>query len=155
MKKYLIVIGAIFIVFLMVSNATAVQQINSEPIKNVIDKKQQITLLEEKLEFYIEKLDLFTSDVQPKGLIDIILAIIQAIVDFLTNIIYKIIDFINQLQNLLSVLINAIKALINKIIEFIEWLQDLFNPESNTVIKWTTEIKTIILNQIKVNKNIS
>ncbi|PNX49106.1 MAG: hypothetical protein BV457_02395 [Thermoplasmata archaeon M9B1D] len=135
MKKYLIVIGAIFIVFLMVSNATAVQQINSEPIKNVIDKKQQITLLEEKLEFYIEKLDLFTSDVQPKGLIDIILAIIQAIVDFLTNIIYKIIDFINQLQNLLSVLINAIKALINKIIEFIEWLQDLFNPESNTVIK--------------------
>ena len=135
MKKYLIVIGVIFIVFLMVSNATAVQQINSEPIKNVIDKKQQITLLEEELEFYIEKLDFFTSDVQPKGLIDIILAIIQAIVDFLTNIIYKIIDFINQLQNLLSVLINAIKALINKIIEFIEWLQDLFNPESNTTIQ--------------------
>ncbi|PNX50321.1 MAG: hypothetical protein BV456_07100 [Thermoplasmata archaeon M8B2D] len=119
----------------MVSNATAVQQTNSEPIKNVIDKKHQITLLEEKLEFYIEKLDLIISDAEPKGLIDIILAIIQAIVDFLTNIIYKLIDFINQLQNLLSVLINAIKALINKIIEFIEWLQDLFNPESNTAIQ--------------------
>ena len=135
MKKYLIVIGAIFIVFLMVSNATAVQQINSEPIKNVIDKKQQITLLEEKLEFYIEKLDLITSDAEPKGLIDIILAIIQAIVDFLTNIINKLIGFIDQLQSLLSILYNAIKALIDKIIEFVEWLQDIFNPESNTVIQ--------------------
>ena len=135
MKKYLIVIGAIFIVFLMVSNATAVQQINSEPIKNVIDKKQQIILLEEKLEFYIEKLDLIISDVQPKGLIDIILAIIQAIVDFLTNIINKLIGFIDQLQSLLSILYNAIKALIDKIIEFVEWLQDIFNPESNIAIQ--------------------
>ena len=136
MKKFLIVVGAIFIVFLMVSNATAVQQINSKPIiKNVIDNKQQITLLEEKLEFYIEKLDLITSDAEPKGLIDIILAIIQVIVDFLTNIIYKLIGFIDQLQNLLSVLINAINTLFDKIIEFVEWLQDIFNPESNTAIQ--------------------
>lgn len=130
MKKFLIIVGAVFIVFLMVSNATAVQQINSEPIvKNVIEIEQQITLLEEKLEFYIEKLDLIKSNVQPQGLIDIILAIIQAIVDFIKSLIYKLIDFIDQIKGLLTELINAIKALINKIIEFIEWLQDLFNPE--------------------------
>jgi len=136
MKKFLIAGGAIFIIFLLVSNATAVQQINSEPIiKNVIDKKQQITLLEEKLEVYIEKLDLIISNVKPKGLIDIILAIIKAIIDFLINIINKLIDFIDEIKHLLSGLIDAIKALINKIIDFIEWLQDLFNPESNPVIQ--------------------
>lgn len=136
MKKFLIVVGAFFITFLMVSNVTAFQQINSEPIlKNVIDKKQQITALEEKLDVYIEKLDLITSNVQPNGLIDIILWIIRAIVDFLTAIIYKLIGFIDQLQNLLSVLFNAIKTLINKIIDFIEWLQDFFNPEGNPILQ--------------------
>ena len=132
MKKFLIIVGAVFIVFLMVSNATAVQQINIEPIvKNVIEIEQQITLLEEKLEFYIEKLDLIKSNVQPQGLIDIL----KAIVDFIKNLIYKLIDFIDQIKSLLTELINAIKALINKIIEFIEWLQALFNPENNTVIQ--------------------
>jgi phage-related protein len=120
----------------MVSNATAVPQSNSKPImKNISNRKQQISLLEERLEENIEKLNDIISNVQPKGLIDIILAIITAIIDLLTDIIYKLIDFIDQIQYLLSSLINAIQALIDKITEFIEWLQDLFNPESNTVIQ--------------------
>ena len=58
MRKLLIVLGVISVIFLMVSNATAVQQKNSEPImKDIDNNKKQVTLLKEKLEFIIEYLD--------------------------------------------------------------------------------------------------
>ncbi|MCJ7570653.1 MAG: hypothetical protein MUO82_02085 [Candidatus Thermoplasmatota archaeon] len=136
MKKFLIVLGAISIIFLMVSNATAVPQKNSEPImKNITNNKQQVTLLEEKLEFYIEKLSDITPNIQPKGIIGIITDIIEAIIDFLIDLIDSLINFIDAIQSLFSALIYKVKELINRIIEFIEWLGSIFNPESTTTLQ--------------------
>jgi phage-related protein len=119
----------------MVSNSTAVPQINSEPIiKNISDNKQQVALIEEKLEFYIEKLSVINPNIQPKGIFDILLAIITAIINFLISVIDSFINFIQVIWQLLSTLVTKIKNLINLIIEFIEWLIGLFNPRSTEFI---------------------
>jgi hypothetical protein len=127
MKKLFILFGPISLIFLMVSNASAVPQIHSEPImKNINNYEQQVTLLEEKLEFYIEKLGDINLNIQPTGLFDFIIAIIQAIINILIDIINSIAEFIQDVMGLLSALVNAVKHLIDVIIQFIEWLQGLF-----------------------------
>ena len=135
MKKLFIVFGAISVIFLMISNATAVPQIHSEPImKNINNYEQQVILLEEKLEFYIEKLDDINPNIQPTGLFDFIIAIIQAIINILIDIINSIAEFIQDVMVLLSALVNAVKHLIDVIIQFIEWLQGLFELENPDAI---------------------
>jgi len=135
MKKLFIVFGAISVIFLMISNVTAVPQIHSEPImKNINNYEQQVILLEEKLEFYIEKLDDINPNIQPTGLFDFIIAIIQAIINILIDIINSIAEFIQDVMVLLSALVNAVKHLIDVIIQFIEWLQGLFELENPDAI---------------------
>jgi len=134
MKRFLIVFGAIFIIFLMVSNATAVKKINSETImKNINNTKQQISLLEKRLGLNIEKLNNIISNVQTKGLFDNLINLIK----FLINLISLIINFIlaiMQIGQLIINLINLVQRLIDVLNQFIEWLQEIFNPESNLVI---------------------
>ena len=136
MKKLFIVFGDISVIFLIASNATAVPQIHSEPImKNISDNKQQVTLLEERLEFYIEKLDDITFNIQPKGIFDFILAIIEAIINILIDLINSLTEFIQDVMRLLSTLVNAVKHLIDVIIQFIEWLQGLFTSGRTVAIQ--------------------
>ena len=135
MKKILIVLGAIFVIFLMVSNATAVQQIKSEPIiKNVSNYKQQVALLKEKLDFYIKQVGYITCNIQPKGIIDSLIQILLFLIQLITKLI-EIILGIMQLGAIILKLINALKNLITVITQFIEWLQDLFNPGSIATIQ--------------------
>jgi hypothetical protein len=136
MRKLLIVIGAIFLIFLMLSNATAVPQIHSEPImKNVSDNMQQVTLLDEKLEFYIEKLTNVAPNVLPEGILDFILAIIRAILNKIIDLINSLTEFIQDLMQLVSALIDAVKALINVIIQFIELITGPFTTGNATFIQ--------------------
>ena len=135
MKKSIIIFGAVFIIFLMISNATAVPQSYGKSImNNISNANQKILLLEETLESNIEKVNDIIYNVQSKGLFENLLALIQ----FLIDLISKIINFIRavmQIGQLIITLINLVKALINVINQFIEWLQDLFNPEVNLVIQ--------------------
>ena len=126
MKKFFILFGAISFIFLILSNATAVPQLSTEAIIiNVSDYKLQITLIEEKLQSYIEKLSGINPKTQPKG---IILNIIVAIVNFLISVINSLIGFIKEFWNLLKDLVEAIGNLISLINQFIEWLIGLFTP---------------------------
>ena len=135
MKKSIIIFGAIFIIFLMVSNATAVPQSYGKSVMNNIkDSEQKISLLEETLELNIEKVNDLIYNVQSKGLFENLLALIQ----FLIDLIGKIINFIKKVMligQLIITLVNLVKALIDVINQFIEWLQGLINPEANLVIQ--------------------
>ena len=135
MKKFFILFGAIFIMFLLVSNATAVPQSYAEPIMNNIkNSEQRILLLEETLKLNIEKVNDILYNVQSKGLFENLLALIQ----FLIDLIGKIISFIRavmQIGQLIVTLINLVKTLINVINQFIEWIQDILNPEANLLIQ--------------------
>ena len=134
MKKFFIV-GAIFIIFLMVSNATAVPQSYSESIMyNINNNEQMISLLGEALESNIEKVNDIIYNVQSKGLFENLLALIQFLIDLIRSIINFIVA-VMQIGQLIITLINLVKTLISVLNEFILWLQDLFNPEVNLVIK--------------------
>jgi phage-related minor tail protein len=136
MRKLLNAIGAIFLIFLMLSNATAVSQIHSEPVmKNINENIQQVTLLEEKLDFYIEKLSCIAPNILPEGILDFILAIIRAIINKIIDLINSLTEFIQDVMQLVSALIDAIKALINVIIQFIELITGLFTSENTTFIQ--------------------
>ncbi len=136
MKKFLIVIGAILLIFLMVSNATAVPQIHSEPImKNISNVTQQVTLIEEKSEFYIEKLSCFSPNILPEGIFDFILALIRAIINKLIDLINSLTEFFQDLMQLASALIDAVKALINVIVQFIDLIIGFFTSENPAIFQ--------------------
>ena len=101
MKKLFIIFGVISVIFLMVSNVTAVPQINSKPImKNINNYEQQVTLLKEKLEVYIEKLNYITFNVQPTGIFSLIFAIILAIINLIIDYINSLTEFIKDILQL-------------------------------------------------------
>ena len=92
MKKLLIIFGAIFVIFLLISNATAVPQINSEPImKKVSDTKKQIKLLGEKLEVYNGKIG--NINIYPTGIFDFLIAILNFLIDLINSIIDFILEY--------------------------------------------------------------
>ena len=135
MKKSIIIFGAIFIIFLMISNATAVPQSYGKSItSNIKDNEQKILLLEETFELSIEKVNDMIYNVQSKGLFENLLALIQFLIDFISKII-NFIKAVMQIGQLILTLINLVKALVNVINQFIDWLQDLLNPEVNLAIQ--------------------
>jgi len=134
MKNSLIVFVAISIIFLLVSNATAVPQLKSEPIiKNISNYKQQVILLKERLKVYIDKVGDINFNIEPKGLIDTIIDILKFLIDLIYNLIAFIYKFM-QIGALIAALITALTTLINVIMDFIEWFKELFNPVNNTAI---------------------
>lgn len=127
MKKLLIIFGAIFVIFLLISNATAVPQINSEPImKKVSDTKKQIKLLGEKLEVYNGKIGNININIYPTGIFDFLIAILNFLIDLINSIIDFILEFM-ELGALILAFINALRSLINVINQFIDWIQDFFD----------------------------
>lgn len=126
MKKSIIVLAAIAVALLMTSTVTAVPQVHSTPVMKIVnDVEQKKTFFEEKIEGFSEKIAL---DVEPEGIIDTIIAIIQFIIELIMEIIQFIADLM-QLGNLILALIDAINALISIITQFIEWIMGILNPE--------------------------
>lgn len=131
MNRFLIVIGAISVIFLMVSNTTAVTKVNGEPVmKNISNVKQQVTLLEEKSKCYIEKLSFLDSNILPKNIFDFILAILRAIINKTIVFINSLTVFIQDVMQLVSALIGAVKNLINVILQFIDLIIGPFTSGS-------------------------
>ena len=135
MKKSLIVLGAIAVVLLMVSTATAVPQVHSTPLmKTVSEIEQKRAILEGKFGVCTEKLEDISFNVQLGGIIDIIIAIILLLIRLVNSIIQFILN-VMQIGNLILALINAIITLIDVITQFIEWILELFNPEDFTIVQ--------------------
>jgi len=135
MKKSLIVLGAIAVVLLMASTATAVPQVHSTPLmKAVSEIEQKRVVLEGEFGVCTEKLEDISFNVQPEGIIDIIIALIQFLIDLIAGMIQFITNLM-QIGNLILALIAAIEALISIITQFIEWILDLFNPEDFTIVQ--------------------
>ena len=126
MKKSIIVLAAIAVALLMASTVTAVPQVHSTPVMKIVNEvEQKKTFFEEKIEGFSEKIAL---DVEPEGIIDTIIALIQFLIDLILGIIQFITNLM-QLGNLILALINAINALIDIITQFIEWIMGILNPE--------------------------
>ena len=131
MKKSIIGLATIAVALLMISTATAVPQVHSEPAMKIVnDVEQNKTFFEEKIEGFSEKIAL---DVEPGGIIDTIIAIIQFIIELIMGIIQFIADLM-QIGNLILALIDAINALISIITQFIEFIMGILNPEGFALI---------------------
>ena len=128
MKRRLIVLGVVAIALLMVSTATAVPQAHSTSVMNVVnDMEQKKAFIEQNLAIFSEKLADKLVDVEPGGLINILIAIILAIINFVNAIIQFILDLFN-LVGLVEYLIERITYLIGLIMSLIELIIGIFTP---------------------------
>ena len=135
MKINYVIMGAIAIVLLMVSTVTAVPQVHSTPLmKTLSEIEQKRVNLEVEFGACTEKLEDISLNVQPRGIIDTIIAIILFLIQLLNSIIQFILD-IMQIGNLILTLIDAIMTLIDLIIQFIEWVLGLFNHEDFKIVQ--------------------
>jgi hypothetical protein len=149
MKKFIVTAyGAILIGVLMVSSATAVPKVNSDPLmgkineieknKKIIEEninnktldlktRESINLLIKNIKETIHDL---TLDIKSAGLI---LKIIQ----WLISLIQKILTFINDLTKLVQLINNLLTAIVNLynlIIKLIDFIKSIFTP---TILKST------------------
>ena len=130
MKKSLIVLGAIAVVLLMVSTVTAVPQVHSTPMMEIVNEvEQKKTLINGKIGAFSDKIVDKLVNVELGGIIEIIIAILLFLIQLLNSIIQFILT-IMQIGNLILALIDAITTLIDLITQFIEWIQAILNPES-------------------------
>jgi len=146
MKKFIVTTyGAIIMGLLMISSATAVSKVNSDPLMNIIDEleKNQKIIEEsisdktfdlksgESISLLIKKIKGNIYNITPNlgfgGLIDLLIKIIQwiiSVVQDLINLVYKIIDLVE----IIYALVNLIGTLIGLIIELINLIIDIFTP---------------------------
>ena len=133
MNRSLIILGAIFCVFLMVSSATAIPQKQSDCVMNKINILEDMKLL---IENKILDISVILSssfiDFYSTGFIENLINFLIRLIEFILNIVNFIGTIINLGENLLS-FINQIIYIIETIINIINWLLDLINPESFTV----------------------
>ena len=151
MRKIIITTcGAIIIGLLLMSSATAVPTVNSDPLTNIIDDIEKTKIMIEE-NISSKTLDLKTGesidlliksikdtvydinpDVQTKGIIiNLLIMIIQfliSIVQALINLVYKIIDLVE----IINTLVNLIGTLFDLIIELINLIIDIFTPGTLT-----------------------
>ena len=143
MKKiFVTTCGAIIIGLLMISSATAVPKVNSDPLMdkiNEIEKNKKI--IEENI--YNKTLDLKT-----RGSINLLIILIKdtiyditlnlkagliiQIIQWLISLIQKIVDLITGIINLVQLIYNLINLIINLyelIIKLINFIQDILTPK--------------------------
>jgi len=125
MKKLVIGLGAVFISLLMISTVTAVPQAQSKPAMNMIEKIEQKINDTEQLE---DKLS-FDGDIQPTGLIDLIIQLLTAILGIIQDLILFMLNLF-QIVNLIEMIVSAISQLINLVVQFINAIIDLFTPNN-------------------------
>lgn len=147
MKKFIITAcGAIVIGLLIVSSATAVPKVNSDPLMNIIgDIEKNTKIIEESISD--KTLDLKTPEpinllikkikdtiyrITPNlgigDLIDLIIKIIQSLITFIQKLI-QVLTLIFNLVDLIYTLVTIITQLIQIIIALIEFIKNLFNPQ--------------------------
>ena len=130
MKKSLIVLGAIAIVLLMVSTVTAIPQVHSKPMMDIVNEvEKKKILINEKIGFFSDKIADKLLNGQPGGIISWLIELINSLIEFIMNII-NFISSIIQLAELIISLIDLITTLYEIIMQFIEWIRGILNPES-------------------------
>jgi phage-related minor tail protein len=147
MKKFIITTcGAIVIGLLMISSATAVPKVNSDPLMDIVNEiEQNQKIIEENIA--TKTLDLKTSEsinllikkikdtiygtsstLGLGDLIDLIIKIIQWLVTFLQKLI-SFFSLIFNLVELIYTLITIIVNIYNLIMAIIEFINNIINPE--------------------------
>jgi len=146
MKKFVITTcGAIVIGLLMISSATAVPKVNSDPIMNIITEIEKNKIIIEE-ELSSKTLDLntkgsisllvkrikdtvygITSTLKIGDLIDLLIKIIQWLITFIQKLV-NLISLIANLAELIYTLVNIVMTLYNLILEIIDIINGFFNP---------------------------
>ena len=130
MKKSLILLGAIAVILLMVSTVTAVPQVHSTPMMEIVNEvEQKKTLINGKTGAFSDKIVDKLENIEPVGIIKWLIDLIISLIEFIKNII-DLISTVTQLAELIISLINLISTLYEVIMQFIEWIQGILNPES-------------------------
>jgi len=130
MKKSLIVLGAIAIILLMVSTVTAVPQVHSTPMMDIVNEvEQKKTLINGKIETFSDKIVDKLVNIESLGLIRWLINLIISLIELFQNIV-NLISTVIQLAELIVSLIDLITTLYEVIMQFIEWIQAILNPES-------------------------
>jgi hypothetical protein len=144
MKKFIITTcGAIVIGLLMISTATAVPKVNSDPVMNIISEieknkkiieeeisnktldlktRESISLLVKRIKDTIYNV---TSTLKIGDLIDLLIKIIQWLVTFIQKLV-NLINLISSLAELIYNLVNTIVTLYNLILKIIDLIKSLF-----------------------------
>ena len=120
MKRFLIGMGALCIVFLLVSSATAVPQAHSKPLMNKIEKI-------EAAESILDNDNNIIKELGSRGLLDLLIQLITLIIQVIMEII-SIVNSIIAVFNLINGLINALQMLFDLINQLIQLINDIFNP---------------------------
>jgi hypothetical protein len=149
MKKFLVTAcGAILIGLLMVSSATAVPKVNSDPLMNKVNE------IEKSKKIIEENINNKTLDLKTRELINLLIkniketihdltldiksaGLILKIIQWLISLIQKILTFINDLTKLVQLINNLLTAIVNLynlIIKLIDFIKSIFTP---TILKST------------------
>jgi len=148
MKKFIVTTcGALIIGLLMISSATAVPKVNSDPLMNKINE------IEKNKKIIEENINNKTLDLKTKGSINLLIKTIKDNIyditldfkarGFIINLLNKIIQWlisvvqnlINLIQNIIDLvniiytLVNLIGTLFELITELINLIKDIFTPQ--------------------------
>ena len=135
MKKTLIALGSLVVVLLMVSNATAVPQTNSQPVMKSIDQMEEIKE---------------SMKVLPKNIFDNLIELLNFL-KTLINVISGVFNIIQKVGIIIEILTNImgfIDSLINWFEEKQEWFeerQEFFETMFNNTIAFFTWFADFIL----------
>jgi uncharacterized protein (UPF0335 family) len=149
MKKFIVTTyGAILIGLLMVSSATAVPKVNSDPLMDKINE------IEKNKKIIEENISNKTLNLKTMGSINLLIknikqtiydltldiksaGLILKIIQWLISLIQKILTLINDLTNLVQLINNLLTAIVNLynlIIKLIDFIKSIFTP---TILKST------------------
>jgi hypothetical protein len=143
MKKFIVTTcGAIIIGLLMISSATAVPKVNSDPLMDKINE------IEKNKKIIEENISNKTLDLKTRGSINLLIKIIKEtiyditldlkagliiqIIQWLISLIQKLINLITGIFNLVELIYNLINLIVNLyelIIKLINFIQDIFTPK--------------------------
>jgi len=157
MKKFIVTAcGAILIGLLMISSATAVPKVNSDPLMNKINEIEKTKKIIE------ENINNKTFDLKTRGSINLLINIIKEtiydktldlkagiildIILWLISIIQNIINFISSLTNLVQLLYNLINLLVNLyelLVKLIDFIKDVKASENKNLLKKSYNLKKI------------
>jgi hypothetical protein len=133
MKKRIITGGVFTIILLLLSATTAVPQMHSTSIMNVLNKfENNDILIENNVEKLFKKFEIGSVDISLRGNISKLIDFLIRFLDFIIKIsvfIAKILNLVYWVYNIVS----QLNYIISTIIEIIEFIQNLFNPKSLTI----------------------
>ena len=151
MRKIIITTcGAIIIGLLLMSSATAVPTVNSDPLMNIIDDIEKTKMMIEEniagktldlktgesINLLIKSIKDTIYDINPDSqtsgiIINLLILIIKLIISIVQNLINLVYQIINLVE-IIKTLVNLIGTLFNLIIELINLIIDIFTPGTLT-----------------------